>query len=336
MQRLGMILAVALLAAPACSKKDDKGGEAKPAAAEGAKADEAGKAKTPEKPAEAEKAPAEAEKAPPAAEGLALVDFPNTALEAEVGQYVFAPNDSTLVSAHESENERDRGVFRWSIVKLKSVGEIESEVRGMGDPYKVPNAYLLPLPKGPQVAVGDIVATSKYGNSFERAYVMEVGDKVKANFIQQMPHGDKSADLKPDQFRKLEEGVAPGSPVAVRVAGKVSKTKMGGLDLTATSPDSLELYTVLRVEGDKVLLTGHMGKIAMAPKAAMVPVPLAPGFKKGDAVCAVWDTLHFADGTIKKVDDKLGHYQVDFGAPKGVKSVPFAEALPGTKADYLK
>ncbi len=267
---------------------------------------------------------------------LRLVDFPHTGTTAEAGQYVFAPNDSTFLKAHESKAKHEAGRFSWGVAKLSQKGERESELSRRGSKWKIPNAYLIPIQKGSKAEMGAVVAASRYGNSFDRAYVMEVAETAKANFMRAMPFDkDHSANLKPDQFIPLSQPFQPGSPVAVRIAGRVSQGNIAGADVTLKSADSLELFTVIRVEGDKVLLTGHMGKIAMAPKSAMLPVPLQVAAKKGAKIVAVWDTLHFRDGELVEIDTKRGHYVVQFERDKETKRVPFGELLSGTKADYL-
>jgi len=267
---------------------------------------------------------------------LRLVDFPHTSTTAEVGQFVFAPNDSSFADGHDKASKHRYGRFSWGVATLASKGERESELSSRGSKWTIPNAYLIPIPKGGTAEKGSVVSASRYGNTFDRAYIMDVGDKVKANFMRSMPFDkDHSAALKPDQFIPLTKPFQPGSPVAVRIAGRVSQGNIAGADVTVKSADSLELFTIIRASGDKVLLTGHMGKIAMAPKSAMLPVPLRADVKKAAQVVAVWDTLHFRDAEVVKIDSDRGHYVVKFEGDKEAKRVPFGELLAGRKADYL-
>ncbi len=313
----------------ACSKKDE--GEADPVEAKPATA--AARAAT--NTASDEVTPPIDAAEEPAKDRLKMVDFPNTKLEAEVGQYIFSPNDSSFTAAHEGSDKHRLGHFSWGIHKVEVIGDVETEVSNMGSKYKIPNAYLLPIPKESAIEVGDLVATSKYGNDLSYAYVMEVGDKVKANFIHTMPYGDKSADLKANRFFKITGGMQPGAHVGIRMGGMESKAELAGTELKVKSPDVLELFTLLRVVDDKVLLTGHMGKILVSAKDTIVEIPLRPEVKKGDKVFAVWDTLHFREGVLSKVDTKLGHYEVVFGSDPNAKKVPFGTLLAGTPSDFL-
>ena len=45
-----------------------------------------------------------------------------------------------------------------------------------------------------------------------------------------------------DQFIPLSQPFQPGSPVAVRIAGRVSQGNIAGADVTLKSADSLELF----------------------------------------------------------------------------------------------
>jgi hypothetical protein len=323
-------LAACLVLVVACSKsddkkkddtsKDDKASDPAPKASAGDEAKPGKSAAGTEKPEEGtgdiEKHETPKEMGQPETRNLELVEFPNTKLDAVVDQYVFAPTDTSYESAH-GDNERERFDFNYGQKRLVSIGDVESELYD-STPYKIPNAYLIPIPKEAEVAVGDIVVASKYGNSFDRAIVTKVGDKVEANFMQEMPFGDTKAEISGGRFYKLTEPFQPGAPVIVYTARKF-----------------WELASVVRVEGDRVLLAGHMDKMMAADKSAVIPVPLKLDAKPGDAVYAVSDTVHFHDGTLVKIDAALGHYIVHFENATKEKRVPFGEAVKGTEAEIL-
>lgn len=247
--------------------------------------------------------------AAPAPAPLALVDFPHTALGTEAGQKAFAPNDNTLVEAVEGDEHR-RGRLNYGIVQVLEVGDHESKVQGVGGEWMVPNAYMAPLPPDSEVAVGDVVVTSRHANDMTRAIITELGDRPKANFMRVMPAGENVSELVPGHYAKLTDPWQPGAPIAVRIDG-----------------GRPELATVVRVEGDRVLAAGHMGKILAADKAAITPLPLVPEVAKGDTVWGAWDTVHFMRGTVEKVEPRLGLVHIRFKAPfdKEVKKIPFGE-----------
>lgn len=247
--------------------------------------------------------------APTAApEPLALADFPHTALGAEVGQTVFAPGDSSLVKAV-SGDERDRGKLSYFVAQITEVGDTESAVKGLGGTYTLPNAYIAPIPAGGEVAVGDIVVTSRHGNDMTRAIVTKAGEAPEASFMRVFPRGDNTAALTPRHYARLSDPWQPGAPIAIRIDGRP------------------ELAMVLRVEGDRVLAAGHMGKMLAADMSEIIPLPLAPQVKKGDTVRAAWDTVHFMEGVVEKVEPKLGLVHIRFKAPfdEEVKKIPFGE-----------
>lgn len=230
---------------------------------------------------------------------LATLGFPNTALGAEAGQFAFAPNDSTLKSAVEGA-DHEKGVLGFTVAEIKEVGPTESKVAWMSSEWTVPNAFILPIAKGQTVAKGDVVTSSRYGNDMDRAIVTADGDKPKAIFgITLRASKTDEADLKPEFIKLDGTPLQPGSTVGTpnETAGK------------------WDLGMVLRVEGDQVLVAGHMGHMAVFKKDAVRPVPLKLEKKVGDDVFAVWDTAHFMEAKIKKLDAKTGLITVTLPSP---------------------
>jgi hypothetical protein len=293
---------IASLLACACAcQTGDQGNQAEPAASQPA-----------EPPAPETAVISDA--APPAPAPLALVEFPHTPPGTEAGQKVFAPTDSSLVEAVDGD-ERRRGRLNYVIAQVTEVGDTESQVIGLGSTWTVPNAYLVPIPPPTEVAVGDLVVTSRHANDMTRAIITEAGDKPKANFMRVMPRGDHIATLTPGHYTRLAEPWQPGAPIAVRVDG-----------------GRPELATVVRVQGQRVLAAGHMGKMLAADKAAITPLPLVPEVEKGDTVWAAWDTVHFMEGTVEKVEPRLGLVHIRFKAPfdKDARPIPFGEIATGS------
>lgn len=239
---------------------------------------------------------------------VTVVEFPAVTLDAEPGQYVFAPGDSSLIGSLGDDQFR-KGKVSWNIVRVTDVGDSTSTVNNSGTEYEVHNAYLVPIPKEQAVEVGDLVLTSKFGNSMERAYVTEAGDSPKANFTKKMPYGENIADLKPGRYIRLTEAWQPGTAVAVSIPGQ-------------SYP---ELGTLLRVEGDQVLVSGHQGKMITASKSGVRALPPKVDVAAGDTVTASRNLINFAKATINEVDSSLGFHHLTYEGDDEVKLIPFGE-----------
>ncbi len=207
--------------------------------------------------------------------------------------------------------------------------------------YEVPNAYLIPIVPPEEVAKGDVVIASRHGSYIDRAYVVEAGENPRANSMRAMPfNGDHRYDLESGKFGSLLEPYQPGAPVCVRVAGQDALgtgdlPNLPSLEIATESPDFLELYTVVRVVGDKVILTGGLGKIRLTSQVATVPISMKETYRKGDKVLAIWETPFFRSATYARFDRKTGHHLVRFKGDNEDKRVPLGEILAGSKADYL-
>jgi hypothetical protein len=315
--RTASILMIVTVAAAGCGKKADDPNKQPAGSAKETPP------KTPDKPATGSAKPAGSAtasgSAAPTAGGvhplLATLGFPNTALGAAVGQWAFAPNDARLKSAVEGA-KHELGVLGYGVVEIKSVGETESKVSS-GSEFSVPNAFIVPIPKGQTVEPGDLVVASRYGNSLDRAIVTAGGATPKANFMNTMPYGKPNeAPLKPDQFFKLDGSeLQPGSAVA-------HPSLIGG--------NGWDLGIVIRVAGDAVLVHGHMGAMKVWKKSDLRALPVKLDSKPGDSVYAIWDSVHFMEGKVEKVDPKLGLFTLRFPSPfdKDPKMAPFGSVAP--------
>lgn len=308
---------VLLLAATACSKKDD--GAAKPPAAQPAPPEQA--EVTPATKA-AEPAAPEPTAAEPAADPpiLTMIGFPNVAPDTQAGQFAFAPNDTTLKTAVDGA-AHEKGRLSYGVYQVVEPGPIETKVKWMGGEWTVPNALITPIPKEVEVAVGDMLAASRYGNSYDHAIVTKEGTPPIANFMQTMPYTkEHTATLKANQYIKLDGSEwQPGSIIAYKTADTVG----------------WESATVIRVVGDKLLLRGPVGALRVSTKSDARVVPLKPDVKKGDTIFGVWDSVHFTEATLEKIDGALGLYHIRMSGPfaKEVKYTPFGMLLPEVLAE---
>lgn len=170
-------------------------------------------------------------------------------------------------------------------------GEVESEVEdSFKEKTRVPNAYIIPLPKGGKAKAGDIVLTWwQSGGGIYRGYVVEASNPAEptVRYLDMPNDPNKQDKLKPDTFVVLREPFQPGNIIAVKNEGHM---------------DSVQ---VVRVEGEKILVQGFARKMKVFNKADATPVPLNPKVKAGDKVQALF-FAYYEPATVVAVDEKLG------------------------------
>lgn len=231
-------------------------------------------------------------------------DFPAVDTTAKTGEKVLVPSYNWLVDAVQKDPKTVTMI--WYTQEMTEPGAEKSKVKFMSETKDVPNAYIVPLPKGATAKKGDILLTWwQSGSGLQRAIVTD--DSTPAEPIVRYLDLDydnpaKSRDgkttigqmeekLKPDSFTVIKSEMQPGTAVAC------------GSDL--------EHGQVIRVEGDKVFIKKFAGKIDVMPKADCKAVPLKPNVKAGDKVKAEW-VGKFKDGTVSKVDDAIGRVWVKY------------------------
>lgn len=189
-------------------------------------------------------------------------------------------------------------------------GELESEVEdSFKKKYKVANAYIIAIPKGQKAKVGDVVLTWwQSGGGMMRGYVTDAANPAEptVRYLGMSPREDKSDKLKPDSFIVVNSEWAPGAPV-------VSKDANG-----------TEFAYILRVNGDKVLLSGFGRKLRLRSKTDLTPIAYKPAFKVGDEVKASFMSS-FDPATVVAIDPKTGKVKVKRIRPEEEKDLDFGE-----------
>jgi len=260
-------------------------------------------AKTPEKKEEAPAAPALKPGEVPF-EGMS-----NLATTAKAGEIVLTVDDKKI--AEIAANPKDpTAIFQNRV--MVTPGEFESEVEdSFKTRYKVPNAYIIAVPKGQKAKVGDVVLTWwQSGGGMMRGFVTEAANPTEptVRYLGMSPREDKSDKLKPDSFVVVNNEWAPGAVVA-------SKDGNGH-----------EFAFVLRVNGDKVLVSRFAHKMKVMPKADLMPVAYKPAFKVGDEVKAAFFSS-FDPATVVSIDPKAGKITVKRKTGDEQKELDFGEVM---------
>ena len=210
----------------------------------------------------------------------------------------------------------------WYTQEMIEPGEEMSEIKFLsGEPKKVPNAYIVAIPTGQNAKKGDILLTWwQTGSGLQRAIVTDAADP-KAPTVRYLDLkydnpaksrdktttiGQMEEQIKPDTFFVIKNELEPGTSVAIG-----SEMKHG---------------QVIRVEGDKVLVSLFAGRIRVFPKSDVTAVPIRPNVKAGDKVKAVW-VGRFKEATVDKVDEKIGRIWVKFDN-KSEEVVAFGDVMP--------
>jgi peptidoglycan hydrolase-like protein with peptidoglycan-binding domain len=229
------------------------------------------------------------------AHGQAL-EFPAMGTTAKAGEYVLAANqDAANITS-------DQTVIFYTYTMV-TPGEVESTIKDPFDERTVPNALIIPIPPGQTAEVGDVVLTWwQSGSGMKRAYVVDdknpkepivkyidIAYDNPAENKDGVPIGQMDEQLKPDSFFKLTGDFAPGTAIAIKDEEWNRYTH----------------YQVINVVGDKVIVIGFAGKMAILDKAKCLPVLIMPKVKAGEKVYAK-SMSSFSEVTVKKVDSKMG------------------------------
>jgi len=258
--------------------------------------------------------PAPPDAAPPAlavAEPGALppgVDFPRVeTLPATAGQLALG------IDPYRLEDARKGSLMMLSYTNYTVVepGPFESKLERISA-ATLPNALVIPLAKGEQVAKGDEVLTWwQTGGGMQHGLVtggtpteptvryITLGDTV--------PDASKEWALKPDSFTKLDEPFEVGSNVAYK------------------SGAEYKWATIVGANGDKLLVLEAGSDMKVVSKAASTAIPVKPTFKAGDAVYAPF-VATLGPAKVVKVDDALGKITVKLEfASQSEAVVPFGQ-----------
>lgn len=231
----------------------------------------------------------------------------NVATTAKAGEIVLTVDDKKIAEIAGAPKD-PTAIFQNRV--MVAPGEFESEVEdSFKVKYKVPNAYIIAVPKGQKAKVGDVVLTWwQSGGGMMRGYVTEAANPAEptVRYLGMSPREDRSDKLKPDSFIVVNNEWAPGAAV-------VSKDANG-----------TEFAYILRVNGDKVLLSGFARKLRLRTKADLTPISYKPSFKVGDEVKASFMSS-FDPATVVAIDPKTGKVKVKRVRPEEEKDLDFGE-----------
>lgn len=233
------------------------------------------------------------------------IDFPAGPTTAKAGEWVLAVN-RLLYDKFVATPDKASVIFYSE--QLTEAGETMSKFKFGGKESAVPNLVVIPLAPGGKAKVGDIVLTWwQSGSGMQRAIVTDAKDPkqpvvryLDLNYDNPAKSRDKTTtigqmdeQLKPDTFVKLTSALQPGTTVACK-DGK--DWRMG---------------TVIRANGDKLLVHGLKVRLAVQPKADCTAMPLKPAYKVGAAVMAKWSFV-MRPAVVTKVDAKIGRIWVKY------------------------
>lgn len=252
--------------------------------------------------------------AAPAECELPGIDFPAGDTTARAGEWILSVN-KLMYDKFAAAPSREGVIFYAYVVA--EPGAKTTKFMSFGKEETVPNLLVIPLPKGGKAKAGDILLTWwQSGSGMTRAIVMSAKDPTKpvVRYIdidydnpakggkdRKTPIGQMEEQLRPDSFVKLDKPWQVGTTVACKTADGASWS----------------IENVVRVAGDKALLTGFMGLLTARAKADCTPMPQKAAFKKGQKVMAKWVTS-VKPATVTKVDAKIGRVWVTFdGMGKG-------------------
>lgn len=236
--------------------------------------------------------------------------FSNVKTTAKSGEWVLSFGDSKAKEINAAPSTETALFYNY---KISQPGDVESELEETGGKkYKIPNAYVIPLPKGQKAKVGDTVLTWwQSGGGMFRAYVVEASNPAEPTVRYLGMSGkdveNKQDKLKPDSFVVLKDGAL-----------------QPGMNVSYKDGDRSKMARIVFVNGDKVLVEPVERTLKVMNKADLTPVPLKLALKPGDKVKAgIFGT--FNDATVVSVDDKLGKAVVKRETPAEEKSVDFGE-----------
>ena len=248
-------------------------------------------------------------------------DFPSAGTTAKKGEKVLVPSYNWLVDA--MQKGTDKTTMIWYAQTMEEPGDETSMIKFLsGEPKKVPNAYIVPIPAGQTAKTGDIVLTWwQSGSGLQRAIVTDAADP-KAPTVRYLDLaydnpaksrdgkttiGQMNEQIKPDSFVVIKNELEPGTSVAI------------GSEMTHGQ--------IIRVESDKVFVKLFAGKVGVFPKSDVKAVPIKPNVKVGDKLKAEY-VGRFKDGTVSKVDEKIGRVWVKFENVSEDKVIAFGDLMP--------
>lgn len=234
------------------------------------------------------------------------LDFPNSTLEAEFGDYVLAPTRAALDEA--ATEGAENTTFIYYMAEVAEVGAEASTLTEINEEVTIPNGVIIPIAKGETASVGDTVLTWwQSGSGLTRAYVVEGGTDTKpmVRYLD-TDYDSEPEQLKADSFVKITAEWQPGTSIAVK------------------NGSEYDHYQVLKVSGDKILASGFAGKMEVVDKADAVAMPIKLSVSVGDTVSVPF-IGSYSEGTVTAVDDANGSIdvEVEFGGDMEVDTYAY-------------
>ncbi len=239
--------------------------------------------------------------------GMTPFDFPTVKTIAKEGEYVLCPSYKMWTDKI-AKDDPTKETYIFYTAEMNAPGEVESQVKFTFDGEQMmPNAMLIPIPKGQTAKVGDIVLTWwQTGSGMQRAIVTEAANPAEPtvrylDLSWTNPAKDSKSGkgigqteykLKPDSFVQLAN-FAPGSTIAAKANGKWNSVQ------------------VVSIAEGKVLTIGFAGKMAVYDRKDCMAIPQKINVKAGDKVKAVF-VGSYKDATVSSVDEKMGVVFVKF------------------------
>lgn len=248
-------------------------------------------------------------------------DFPAVETTAKTGEVVLVPSYNWLQEAN--VKGVDKTTMIWYSQTMEKPDKEMSEVKFMSDTKKVPNAYIVSIPSGGTAKNGDILLTWwQSGSGMQRAIVVDDAtptEPVVRYLDLDYDNPAKSRDGK-TSIGQMDEKLKPNTFVKIGAPFDV------GSIIACQEGADQKSAQVVRVAGDKVFVNGFAGRVAVIEKSRCTPFPLTSAAKVGDKVKAVW-VGSLKEGTVTKVDPKIGRVFIKFDVDSKEKAVSFGEVM---------
>ncbi len=256
------------------------------------------------------------------APGMTPFDFPTVGITAEAGDYVLTPTNRMWTNAITSENPANETYIYYS-AQMSAPGEVESDIDSTFDGIvTMPNAMIIPIPKGQTAQKGDIVLTWwQTGSGMQRAIVVDDANPQEPVVMYlDLAYDNPATDQ--DSGKSIgatEYPLAPDSFV------KITDPWQEGNMIAANDGERWNSVQIVKVAGEKVLTLGFAGRMKVYDKADCKPVPLVPDVEAGDTVQAVFGAS-FGEYTVARVDREIGRVFVEQSGSE--KAIPYGQVTP--------
>lgn len=225
-----------------------------------------------------------------------IKDFPKEALTVEANGMIFTTADNyNPGNAGIQFSELHPGFTEY---KIKEAGPQTSKVNFLGNDVEIANYLIIPVKPGQTAKKGDIILGSWKGN-MKRAVVLDDKDpaKPKVNFI----------DIDWDNPAKESNGEGYGQAQVQVEANSfhvLTAPWESGTSVAFKSGSDWKEGTVIKVGGDKVIVSGFGGVLEVVNKSDCKAIEIKPTCKAGDEVMAPW-VGKYMKMKVLKIDTKF-------------------------------